>query len=276
MRVFEPRLGIYNVLLVKNILALFSGVMLAVLACGCAENVALLDGRDRSNAMMRNAALRKSSGNIDGALQAYSEVLDRSPKLAVAHLEMALIFHDNRKDYLRAIYHYQRYLELRPGAEKKKIIEDRIRLAGQLYVAKIAADGSVVSQLGKFSDAVDELKKENDALKSTVRQLNMQLDQAKSKQVESVPLRTKLSVAIQDDVPVGIAEVSSRNGKAKLPASKVPSIPRAYVVKRGDSLRSIAAEMYRDVERAEDIFKANSNILESPGQLKIGQTLVLP
>ena len=103
---------------------------------------------------MRDAALRKSGGNVDGALQVYSEVLDRSPKLAVAHLEMALIFHDNRKDYLRAIYHYQRYLEMRPGTEKKKIIEDRIRLAGQLYAAKIAADGSVVSQLGKLSDAM--------------------------------------------------------------------------------------------------------------------------
>jgi len=262
--------------LIKNIIVQFSGLMLAVLFCGCSQNVASLDGKDRSNAMMRDAALRKSGGNVDGALQVYSEVLDRSPKLAVAHLEMALIFHDNRKDYLRAIYHYQRYLEMRPGTEKKKIIEDRIRLAGQLYAAKIAADGSVVSQLGKLSDAMVELKKENDTLKSTIRQLNLQMDQAKNKQQDLiVPARTKLSVPIQDDVPVGIAEVSARSSKARSSVNKAP-ISRTYVVKRGDSLRSIAAEMYRDVERAEDIFKANSSMLESPGQLKIGQTLVLP
>lgn len=264
--------------LIKNIFVLFPVALFMVLVCGCDGNVAVLDGKDRSNAMMRAAVLKKSSGNIEGALQAYSEVLDRSPKLAVAHLEMALMFHDDKKDYLRAIYHYQRYLELRPGTEKKKIIEDRIRLAGQLYAAKIAADGSVVAQLGRLSDAMIELKKENDTLKSDIRQLNLQLDQAKGRQVESVvpvPARVKLSVPIQDDVPVGIAEVASRSSKTKLPAGKVP-VSRAYVVKRGDSLRSIAAEMYRDVERADDIFKANSNVLESPGQLKIGQTLVLP
>ncbi len=271
-------LGLCAVLMVKNILKLFQAILLVFAFCGCTENVATLDARDRSNYMMKEAALKKSSGNTKGALKAYSEVLDRSPKLAVAHLEIALVLHDDKKDYLRAIYHYQRYLDLRPETEKRKIIEGRIRLAGQLYAAKIAADGSVLAELRKMSDAMNDLKTENDALKNNVRQLTLQLEQAKSKQAEQVPPavnRAKLNVPIQDDVPVGIVEASSRNGRTKPVAGRAP-VPRTYIVKRGDSLRSIAAEVYRDVEKADDIFRANSNTLTNPGQLKVGQTLVLP
>lgn len=228
--------------------------------------------------MIRDAASRKNSGNIDSALQLYAEALDRSPKLAVAHLDMALIFHDNKKDYLRAIYHYERYLELRPATEKKKIIEDRIRLAGQLYAAKIAADGSTVAQIGKLSDAMAELKKENDTLKSNIKQLNLQMDQAKVQHagaVVAVAQKPKMTVPIQDDAPVDLSEVSSRNGRAKSVVTK-PPVSRIYTVKRGDSLRGIAAEIYGDGEKANDIFKANRDKLEAPDHLKIGQTLVLP
>jgi tetratricopeptide (TPR) repeat protein len=152
-----------------------------MLVCSCSENVALLDRKDRSNTFVREAMVCKNNGNIDGALQLYSEALDRSPKLAVAHFDMAVLFHDYKKNYLRAIYHYERYLELRPGAEKRKLIEDRIRLAGQSYAAKLAEDGSAVAELGKLSEALAELKKENDVLKGSVRQLNLQLEQAKTK-----------------------------------------------------------------------------------------------
>ena len=250
------------------VLFLFVVLPQIILICGCSESVGLLDGKDRSNVMVRDAAARKNSGNIDGALQLYAEALDRSPKLAVAHLDMAIIFHDFKKDYLRAVYHYERYLELRPGTEKRKMIEDRIRLAGQLFAAKIAEDGSAAAQIGKLSEGLTELKRENEALKNSVKELNLQLEQAKSGTADVNVPHAKPLVPIQDEAP-------ARNGKTKTIAVKQPVV-RTYLVKRGDSLRSIAAEMYRDAEKADDIFKANRDKLESPGQLKIGQTLVLP
>jgi nucleoid-associated protein YgaU len=259
-----------------------------IMVCSCSENVALLDGKDRSNAFIREAAARKSNGNIDGALQLYSEALDRSPKLAVAHLDMALLFHDYKKNYLRAIYHYERYLELRQGTEKRKLIEDRIRLAGQSYAAKLAEDGSAVSELGKLSEILADMKKENDALKSSVRQLNLQLEQEKNKPAEVAVAvsKAKLTVPIHDDLPANLSDVSPRGGSTKPAVVEQPvvnkkgiakqQVIRAYTVKRGDTLRSIAMELYRNVEKADDIFKANRDKMGSPRDLKIGQVLVLP
>jgi nucleoid-associated protein YgaU len=69
---------------------------------------------------------------------------------------------------------------------------------------------------------------------------------------------------------VATQSVANKKGVAK------PQTARAYTVKRGDTLRSIAMELYRNVEEADEIFKANRNKMKSPEDLKIGQVLVLP
>jgi len=241
------------------------------------DSVATIEGRERNDVMVRAAVAKMNSGNVDGALQIYAEVLDRNPKMAVAHMDMAIIFHDSRKDYLRAIYHYERYLELRPDAEKKRIIEDRIRLAGLSYAARVAQDGSAVAEVGKLSNAMSELKKENDALRNNVRQLNLQLQQSKSVPADTVVTTQKVrtTLPIQDDAPAGMPNAALMAGKPKTTIAGRPVV-RSYIVKRGDSLRSIAVEHYRDINKAGDILKANRDKLGSPAQLKIGQVLALP
>ena len=49
-----------------------------------------------------------------------------------------------------------------------------------------------------------------------------------------------------------------------------------YTVKNGDSLRSIAMELYRDAGKAEELFNANRDKLTSPDTLRVGQVLVVP
>jgi len=258
---------------------------LAACFCGCSKSVAVLDLKERGMAALREASGRKTSGNMDGALNLYAEALDRNPKLGTAHLDMALIFHDHKKDYLRAIYHYERYLELRPKTEKKRIIEDRIRLAGQSYAAKIAADGSALAEMRRLSDAMAELKNENDALKNTIRQLTLNLEQAKAKPsaVETKPGKAVFSVPIEDDSPARLQDVTpaSRRSSASEEAYGSRAVIKKtgvqmYTVKNGDSLRSIAMELYRDAGKAEELFNANRDKLTSPDTLRVGQVLVVP
>ena len=262
----------------KNSLIFFLFVLSQIaLVCGCTKSVALLDGKERSDSLVKEATARKNIGNIKSALQLYGEALDRNPKLAIAHLDIALIFHDYEKDYLRAIYHYERYLELRPAAEKRRMIEDRIRLAGHAYAANVAAEGSTVAELGRMSVAVIDLKKENDSLKNSIRQLNLQLEKTRGGLIDMdfQPRSTKLAVPIQDDLPANMSEASGRGGRMRAVDARQEAV-RVYRVKHGDTLTSIAAEYYRNAEKADDIFKANRDKLETPGALKVGQVLVLP
>ena len=49
-----------------------------------------------------------------------------------------------------------------------------------------------------------------------------------------------------------------------------------YLVRTGDTLRSIAAEVYGDERRWDDIYRANRATIGDPDALKVGSTLVIP
>ena len=49
-----------------------------------------------------------------------------------------------------------------------------------------------------------------------------------------------------------------------------------YVVKPGDSLISIAQEVYGDANMTGPLYAANQSLLSGPNDLKAGQTLILP
>lgn len=55
-----------------------------------------------------------------------------------------------------------------------------------------------------------------------------------------------------------------------------PSAVRRYVVRAGDTLRSIAAEVYGDDERWDAIYRANQAVIGDPDILEVGSTLVIP
>ncbi|MDA0989501.1 MAG: tetratricopeptide repeat protein, partial [Verrucomicrobia bacterium] len=107
-------------------LSLF-GLVLAM--AGCSRGVAWLDQRDQDLPLMQRAAARAAEGDVESAIRLYTKALDQDPDSARAHLDMALLQHDYKKDYVGAIYHYERYLELRPDTEKRSMIEERSRLA---------------------------------------------------------------------------------------------------------------------------------------------------
>ena len=51
---------------------------------------------------------------------------------------------------------------------------------------------------------------------------------------------------------------------------------RSYFVRPGDTLLSIAKEVYDDTTMSSEIFRQNTNILTSPDSLKPGMVLKLP
>src|SRR5205823_8087398 len=58
-------------------------------------------------------------GEMDfkGAIDAFEQALQVNPRSAAAHFELALLFEKRGTDPAGAIYHYEQYLKLRPGAE---------------------------------------------------------------------------------------------------------------------------------------------------------------
>jgi nucleoid-associated protein YgaU len=74
---------------------------------------------------------------------------------------------------------------------------------------------------------------------------------------------------------------------ASSPAAVAPTNPatqgslsgsagRKYVVRPGDTLRSIAARLYGDEARWADLFRANRRAIRNPDALDVGTTLTVP
>ena len=61
-------------------------------------------------------------------------------------------------------------------------------------------------------------------------------------------------------------------------STRPPRIPTtgAYFVRPGDTLLSIAKEVYGDTSMSSEIFRQNTNIMTSPDSLKAGMVLKLP
>ena len=236
----------------RFLLMLWLLATVAVLLSGCRRGVGRLDAQERSLDLIRKAVATKAEGDIDGAVALYKESLLANPEAARAHLDLALLLHDHKKDFVPAIYHYRRYIELRPDTEKKEMIEDRLRLAMQIFSARSVKGGEDAIM------SVTSLEKENAELKSSIERL--QAENAKL-QKEAVQLRALVKARTQH--------------RPDTPASS-PRKPRTYRVRRGDSLLSIASDVYGDSTKWSRIYEANRNVIKDKDHVPVDTVLKIP
>ncbi len=237
------------------------------LAGGCTRGVEWLDARDEQLPLVQRALDRAAKGDVDGAVRLYRRALDQEPAAARAHLDLAFLLQDHRKDYVGAIYHYRRYLELRPTAEKTALVEERMRLAEQLFAADVLGPTRMASK-------VATLEQENEALRRQVDELSSRLLAGRTSAAAASDTRAASDAAASD-------RTRTTRGTAKPTATAATTagarpVAKTYRVKRGDTLSSIAVTVYGDGNRWKDIQLANTDILGNSSQVQIGQVLVIP
>jgi nucleoid-associated protein YgaU len=231
------------------------------------------DRQEESSPLMRRARARADEGDVDAAIRLYKAALEDNERLARAHLDLALLLNDHKKDYVRAIYHYQRYIELRPDAEKNKLIEDRIRLAGQQYAARI-------NRPDKREVDRESLEKENAELKEALKSLKDEVARLRKQTAEVEPAQQPERVVppVAAVVPAPEQRIPSPPVAAVSTGTQTPDANRirTYRVKRGDTLMRIAGEVYGDSTKWKKIQDANRRALSGTAGVKVGQVLVIP
>ncbi|MFZ4397247.1 MAG: LysM peptidoglycan-binding domain-containing protein [Kiritimatiellia bacterium] len=182
----------------SSIPLLFTVLITLLVGCDRTTTVTVQDARDRENPLIRRALEREQIGDLDGAIQAYEEVLLDSPKLVSAHFHLALLLQDYRKDYMGAIYHYRQYEKLRPESEKKSLLHERTRVCQQLLIVQLLSSGNVaisrkqlelVSEIDKLNKRLSAVEGEKAALTEQASSLEHQLAEQKA---ESERLRRLL------------------------------------------------------------------------------------
>ena len=218
----------------------------------------------------------KGEGRTGEALSAFLRVIDARRDAPESHLEAGYIYLRTMKDPIRAIYHFERFLQFRPQSPQATQVRQLIETAQKEFARQLPAQ-PYQGELDRIDlmELVKTLKLENDSLKRD-------LVTAERKLAE-IGVQTNLTTEI---APVGVSPQPrlAPVPQVQVPQSAVPAssqpdpanVPRAYTVQSGDSLSSISNKFYGTSSRWIDIYQANRDRLKSENALRVGQEIRIP
>jgi nucleoid-associated protein YgaU len=240
---------------------LFALLLCSALIAGC--DSASRDNAEESNPRIRKGLEQAQLKQWNEAIRQFEVALSENTELARPDLELALIYQQQKKNYVRAIYHYESYLEKRPDSEKKEMIGDWIRQAKISFAAEIGQSA------GDISEELIRLTRENNLLRQ-------QLARMAVAGAHSKPLPAKPQPEPEPEPPVA-APKPTPVSKTPIPRIQTPApVPETYKVLPGDTLSKIARAVYGDSSRYKEIYGANLDKMKSENDLRAGQIITIP
>lgn len=238
----------------KIVALLFAGTgLLCTLMTGCGQKSgAQLDTADEKDAYVSKGLELVQQKDWDSAVKQFDAALIKKPELARPDLELAMIYHQQKKNYARAIYYYERYLEKRPLSEKRPLILEWVKQAKISLVGEVGGAGSDVSE------ELVRLTRENNLLRK-------QLEPASGSSAPSPAATAK-----------PFQETSSLQPATAARTTSAATAARTYQVRPGDTLSRIAVSVYGDASLWKKIYEANCEQMKNESDIKAGQTLTIP
>jgi len=223
---------------------------------------------------------RMAALDHQGAIDAFEKALAANPRSAAAHLELGLIHHQHlATNWARAIYHFDKYLELRPKANNADLIRQRIAQC-KLELAKEVPFAAVNQQMQRELEKLDRLNRENADLRQQLDQLKAQLAQRSGGAPggatafnPSSPAGSRPLVQATASNPAQLAQAVERTASLDptRDIARASATMKTHVVKSGEWPSSIARSYGIKVA---DLLSANPGV--DPRRLRPGQALVIP
>lgn len=260
---------------------LIPGVLLLLLcAAGCIPTRDGTQDEQREPHFLRgHESVRQR--DYKGAAEAFERALEANSRSASAHFELGLIFEQHLNDPATAIYHFERFLKLRPTSDKAEIVRQRVNnckmeLAKLFLIAPNAP--SVQKEMDKLKTEVERLGLENHQLRRHVEVLTAQ---SAARGGVAAPVAIVAAQAVPPARPAAVASSPARPAitpvsfTAPVAAPKSTKSPtpatRTHTVKKGDIPETIARQYGVKLEA---LLAANPGL--DPKRMKIGQTVNLP
>ncbi|MGN0891216.1 MAG: LysM peptidoglycan-binding domain-containing protein [Candidatus Spyradenecus sp.] len=226
----------------------------AAVMAGCDRNqVAEQERRERADALFAEALAAEEQGNISAAEALYEQLLQRDASLALAHLNLAMLQHDSRKEYIEAIHHYRMYLALQPKSEKAPLVQERLAAARTLLAAQLAAERIAIESRAVAAER-DELRTKLSAADKRVAEANKALD-ARTKEMEELKRQVARLTTLVETLKsseeeaakahaaeLAAARKAAEEAKQAVEAESEPTVDDEIAAVRADALRMIAEE----------------------------------
>lgn len=250
---------------------LMSSALLIALTClfvGCAKTeneMRATDLKEREGDLFKEAYELQREGKFLEAREKYGELVVLDMMNAEARLNYAILLQDvPPTDTYLALSHYEAFLKLHEHSEKKGLVEERIQKARK-----------------QISNRFDETKLEDkqkqiDQLYVRLRQVNIENERLRAEIEKQEKLLKKKEKEYEDEVKrtekyKKMVDTFSNGGEV-VPSSVVGN--RTYRIRKGDTLWSIARDVYGDSSRNVEIAAANG--IKAGDALVEGKEIIIP
>lgn len=273
-------------------------------ACERGDNASALAEADEPG--YRQGQQLVKQGRSQEALASFLKVIaKRGESAPESHLEAGLLYLQQVKDPLAAIYHFRKYLELQPNSRQAPLVKQQIEAALREFAKTLPAQplestrarDELTDQIGRLQRENDQLKAELAALRGSVTTPTIQtrgpVDEAAQVRPQppagTTPLITIQSPTAANNQPAEEESPISRapepdqvqpapsSAPSRVPTAPTrPGAPRTHVVAKGDTLFSLAQKYYGDRSRWRDIYNANRDVMPTENSLRLGAEIKIP
>lgn len=266
-------------------------------AAGCERGNEATMAAEADEPNFRQGQQLVRQGRNQEALNAFLKVIaKRSDAAPESHLEAGLLYLQQVKDPVAAIYHFRKYLELQPNSRQAALVKQRIDAATREFARTLPAQ-----PLESRADRMDELEligrlqRENEQLRAelasvranppVLTQSRIALGAGTGAVAAPAPAANNVpssfyAPAEVDDSPVSLAPAEDTAAfvpaQPTRPTTQPAAAGRRHVVVKGDTLFSLAQKYYGNRSRWRDIYAANRNVLPNENALRLGMELTIP
>lgn len=272
--------------------------LLALWLGGCDDTERLSYASELDEPNYREGQSLLKAGRRQEALTAFLKVIDkRRDDAPESHLEVGLLYAQHITDPISAIYHFRKYLALRPNSPQAPLVRQRIDAAIREFARTLPAQPlDNQTQRVDLVATLDRLKQENESLKQQLAEARAAQDvvagsgDGAGTSVGTAPDSGEFNFSLDTLPTVRTRQVappsSSGQSRAVAPAALTPMRPavtpsaasraRTHVVRPGDTLSKLAQQYYNNRAHWREIYSANLGVMRNESDLKVGMELKIP
>jgi tetratricopeptide (TPR) repeat protein len=279
-------------------LLLLGGLLLAW--AGCTDSERLSSAAEVDEPAYREGQALLKTGRRQEALNAFLKVIERrGDEAPESHLEVGLLYLQHINDPPAAIYHFKKYLALRPNSPQASLVKQRIDAAMRDFARTLPAQ-SLENQPQRVDlvAALDRLKQENEMLKQELADLKGGRGTAQTTlpgedvpapvppaaasgfnfATEAIPtVRTRPApVTPSRPAPARPTPAVTPPPAAPTPAAATSAAGRRHTIRPGDTLYKLAQQYYGNRAKWRDIYAVNRDVMKTETDLKVGMSLKIP
>ena len=266
----------FKYLLLTCVLACLAGVLVFG-PRGCSDffeqESVYVETEDESFTRGRELA---SAGRNTEAMEEFGKIIRAHPDAAAeSNFEVGLLAF-RQGDYPLAIYHFRRYMTLRPdaGTQTRERVVGLIDSAQKRFLQEMlpmlrSGDASAGGISVELENKYRAVTAENEALKREIAALRERLAQSA---VAPAPVAAAPAAAVRAEAVPAPAQVAAQ---APAEPQRAP-VPATHTVQSGDTLSKISLKYYGTSARWREIYEMNRVSMKDPGSLKVGMVLKLP